>query len=118
MPTTEAATVTLTASGGTVTHTAIIALTINAVATPDFTLSASPTSLSVTQGTSGSSTISTTVSGGFNAAVSLSASGLPAGVTASFSPASFAAPGSGTSTLTLTAIPTATTETPTATLPS
>src|SRR5262249_31288811 len=72
-------------------------------ATADFSVSASPASLSVLQGTSGSSTISTTVSGGFNSAVSLSVSGLPAGVTASFSSTSIAAPGSGSSTLTFTA---------------
>src|SRR5205085_1977843 len=80
-------------------------------ATPDFSLSASPTSLSVTQGSSGSTTISTAVSGGFNSAISLSASALPAGVTASFSPTSIAAPGSGSSTLTFSASATATTGT-------
>jgi hypothetical protein len=42
---------------------------------------------------------------------SLSASGLPTGVTASFNPASIAAPGSGSSTLTLSAASTATTGT-------
>jgi uncharacterized membrane protein len=105
------ANITITATGGSVTHTTTIALTVNSAATPDFTVSASPASVSVTQGTSGSSTISTTVSGGFNSAVSLSASGLPAGVTASFSPASIAAPGSGSSTLTLSASSTATTGT-------
>jgi hypothetical protein len=75
--------------------------------TPAFTLSA-PASASVVQGGSKTAAISTTVSGGFNSAISLSASGLPAGVTASFSPASIAAPGSGSSTLTLTAGSTAT----------
>jgi uncharacterized membrane protein len=109
--TTGTVNVTVTASGGSVTHTATIALTVNAAATPDFTVSAAPSSLTVTQGSSGSSTISTTVSGGFNAAVSLSASGLPTGVTATFSPASIAAPGSGSSTLTLSASTTATTGT-------
>jgi kumamolisin len=78
---------------------------INALAptskTPAFSISASPASLSVVQGSSGSSTISTTVSGGFDAALSLSASGQPSGVTATFSPTSIAAPGSGSSTLTL-----------------
>ncbi len=69
----------------------------------DFSMSASPASLSLVQGTSGTSTISTTVSGGFNAAVSLSASGLPTGTTASFSPTSIAAPGSGSSTMTIIA---------------
>src|SRR5262245_35320980 len=71
--------------------------------TPDFSLSASPTTVSVAQGGTRTTTISTTVSGGFNSAISLSASGLPSGVTAAFSPASIAAPGSGSSTLTFTA---------------
>ena len=69
----------------------------------DFAISDSPTSLTLPQGTAGSSTISTTVSGGFNSAVSLSASGLPTGTTAGFSPSSIAAPGSGSSTMTITA---------------
>jgi hypothetical protein len=103
--------VTVTATGGGLTHNVTIPVTVNAVATPNFTLSASPGSLSVTQGASGSSTISTAVSGGFNSAVTLSASGLPAGVTASFNPTSIAAPGSGSSTLKLTASATATTGT-------
>src|SRR5262249_50418258 len=80
-------------------------------ATPDFAVSASPSSVSVVQGSSATSTVSTTVSGGFNAAVSLSASGLPSGVTASFNPASIAAPGSGSSTLTFSASSTASTGT-------
>jgi subtilase family serine protease len=79
---------------------------INALAptstSPAFMISASPASLSVVQGGSGSSTITTSVSGGFDSAVALSASGLPTGVTVSFSPASIAAPGSGSSTMTLT----------------
>src|SRR5258708_10760033 len=50
--------------------------------TPNFSLSASPASLSVTQGAGGSSTVTVTPSGGFTGSVSLSASGLPAAVTA------------------------------------
>jgi len=73
----------------------------NGAATPDFGISASPTSVSVAQGGSGTSTITTTVSGGFNNAISLSASGAPAGTTVSFSPTSIAAPGSGSSTMTM-----------------
>src|SRR5689334_12050692 len=57
----------------------------------DFTISDSPTSLSLTQGTSGNSTITTSVSGSFNSAVALSATGLPTGATATFSPSSIAA---------------------------
>ena len=107
---------TVTATGGGLTHTATIAVTVSAATSPNFTVSASPASLSLVQGTSGSSSISTTVSGGFNSAISLSASGLPAGVTAAFAPASIAAPGSGTSTLTLTASATATTGSSTVTI--
>jgi subtilase family serine protease len=69
----------------------------------------SPTSVSVAQGASGTSTITTTHAGGFNSSIALSATGQPTGVTASFSPTSIAAPGSGTSTLTLTVASTTTT---------
>lgn len=84
--------------------------------TPDFSLSASPSSVSVARSGSKTATISTSVSGGFNSAISLSASGLPSGVTAAFSPVSIAAPGSGSSTLTFTASSTATTGTSTITI--
>ncbi|HXA19833.1 MAG TPA: Ig-like domain-containing protein [Thermoanaerobaculia bacterium] len=94
-------TVTVTGSGGGTTHTATITLTVTAASIPDFTISDSPPSLSVVQGASGSSTVTTAVSGGFNAAVALTASGLPTGATATFSPASIAAPGSGSSTATI-----------------
>ncbi|HEY0515068.1 MAG TPA: Ig-like domain-containing protein [Thermoanaerobaculia bacterium] len=69
---------------------------------PDFSITTSPSSVSIAQGGSGSATVSTTVSGGFNSTVALSASGQPAGVTVAFSPASIAAPGSGSSTMTIT----------------
>jgi hypothetical protein len=75
--------------------------------TPDFVLSASPGSVSVAQGGSTTSTISTAAAGGFNSAVSLSVSGLPTGVTATLSPSSIAAPGNGSSTLTFNASSTA-----------
>jgi hypothetical protein len=77
------------------------------VSGPNFSLSASPSSLSVTQGTSGSSTITVTPSGGFTGSVSLSTSALPAGVTASFG----TNPTTGSSVLTFTASSTATTGT-------
>jgi len=67
--------------------------------TPDFSISDSPVFVSVPQGSTGGITVSTTVSGDFSNAISLSASGLPSGTTASFSPASISAPGSGSSTL-------------------
>ena len=70
--------------------------------TPDFGISVSPTSTTILQGSSGSATATTTISGGFNAAVALSASGQPSGVTVGFSPTSIAAPGSGSSTVSIT----------------
>lgn len=56
-----------------------------AAATPAFALAASPASLSIVAGKSATSTISITPSGGFSGSVALSVTGLPAGVTASFS---------------------------------
>ncbi len=69
---------------------------------PAFAISASPASVPVVQGSSGTTTIATTVSGGFDSAVALTASGQPTGVTVGFSSSSIAAPGSGSSTMTLT----------------
>jgi kumamolisin len=80
----------------------LITALAGASTTPNFTLSASPTSVSVLQGNSGTSTITTAVLNGFDSAISLTAAGQPTGVTVSFSPTpTIAAPGSGTSTMTL-----------------
>ena len=89
------------------------AIVVNVVSsTTSFTLSASPSSVSIGQGTSGTSTITVTPQNGFNGSVTLSASGLPSGVTAGFSPN----PTTTTSTLTLTASATAATGTSTVTI--
>jgi len=80
--------------------------------TPSFTLSDSPSSLTITQGSSGTSTITVTDIGGFTGSVTLAASGLPSGVTAAFS----TNPTTGTSVLTLTASSTATTGSATVTI--
>src|SRR5271166_3009930 len=69
---------------------------------PSFTISASPSSLSIQQGSKGTSTITATISGGFNSAISLSASGAPLGVAVSFNPQTIPAPGAGSSTMTMT----------------
>jgi hypothetical protein len=116
--TTGTTTVTVTGTSGSTTHTANIALTVNAAATPDFTIGASPSSLSIPQGGNGSSTVSITSLNSFNSATTLSATGLPSGVTAAFStnPVTPPANGSATSTLTLTASGTATTGTTNVTL--
>jgi kumamolisin len=109
-------TITVTGTGGGVTQTSTVSLTVTAAPTPNFTISASPTSVSAAQGNNGTSKITTTVSGGFNSAVALSAKGQPSGVTASFSPTSIPAPGSGTSTVTFTASRSASTGTYTITI--
>jgi subtilase family serine protease len=108
--TTGAATVTITGTSGSLTATTKVALTVNSSASPNFTVSASPASVTVTQGSSGTSTITVTSTGGFNSATTLSASGLPSGVTAAFStnPVTPAANGTATSVLTLTASSSAT----------
>jgi len=97
--------ITVTGSGEGITQQTTVTLTVTASATPNFTISASPTSVSVAPGNNGTSTITTTVSGGFNSAIVLSASGQPSGVTVSFNPTSIAAPGSGTSTMTVAVSP-------------
>jgi hypothetical protein len=124
-PTTGSSVVTFTASStatagtssviiagtsGTLTASTAIALTVTTKVTPSFTLAASPTSLSVTQGSTATDTITVTDVGGFTGSVTLAASGLPSGVTAAFG----ANPATGTSVLTLTASSTATTGGPVA----
>jgi kumamolisin len=101
--------ITITGIGGGVTQTAKITLTVTALPPPAFTISVSPTSVSIDESSSGNVVITTAVSGGFDAAVALSASSLPTGVTGSFSPTSIAAPGSGTSKYTMTVSKTAAT---------
>ena len=102
--TTGPATVTVTGTSGTTTATTTITLTVSAKPIAGFTLSSSPASLTVKQGSSGTDTITVTDTGGFTGSIAFTASGLPSGVTASFSPAS----STSSSVLTLTASGTAT----------
>ena len=83
-------------------YTPIAFLGVTQVSTPNFTLSASPASIGIAQGNQGTSTITTTISGGFNSDISLSASGMPTGTTVSFNPNPIPAPGAGSSTMTIT----------------
>ena len=62
----------------------------------DFSLSASPSSASTTQGGSVSYSVSVGSSGGFGGTVSLSVGGQPAGATSTFTPQTVVAPGSAT----------------------
>jgi len=77
-----------------------------------FTISTSPGSLNITQGSNGTSAVTITPQNGFSGSVNLSASGLPTGVTAAFNPSAATT----SSALTLTASPTATTGTVTVTI--
>ena len=95
-------TITVTGVGGGITHTTTVSLTVTSSSPPDFSISASPSSVTITRGSSGTSKISTTALNGFNSAISLSASGQGSRVTVSFSPNPIAAPGTGSSTMTIT----------------
>jgi subtilase family serine protease len=70
---------------------------------PVFHVTASANSVIVPAASNKSATLSVAVSGGFNAAVSFSITGLPSGVSATFTPATLSAPGSGSSVLKITA---------------
>jgi hypothetical protein len=85
---------------------------VDVVSGAGFSLGASPSSVAIAQGSSGTSTITVTPQNGFSGSVTLSASGLPSGVTAGFAPN----PTTTTSTLTLSASATATTGTSTVTI--
>jgi kumamolisin len=99
--TTGTYTITVTGTSGSTVETTSVALTVTGTS-PAFTVSASPTSITVARGSSGTSTITTAVSGGFNSAITLTASGEGNNQTVTFTPSSIAAPGSGTSTMKVT----------------
>ncbi len=92
--------ITVTGSGGGITQTTTVTLTVTA-SQPSLTVTGNPASLSLAQGTQGTSTITTVIGGGFNGAVALSAVGAPTGTTVSFNPTTIPAPGGGTSTMTI-----------------
>ena len=94
--------VTGTAAAGT--HTATISLTVTSTTgSGSFTVAVSPTAGGLPQGEAGTATVTTKVSGGFSAPISFTATGMESGVTVSFSPNPIAAPGSGTTTMLVTA---------------
>ncbi len=91
----------VTGTSGSITEICTVSLTVGK-APPAFTISASPTTINVARGSSGTSTITTAVSGGFDSAISLSATGYPIGVTITFTPKTIGKPGSGNSTMKVT----------------
>ena len=82
----------------------LIAANAAMIAQADFSISATPSSLSIPQNGQGVSIISTTISGGFNNPISLSASGVPMGVTVSFNPTTISPPGAGSSTMAISVV--------------
>jgi regulation of enolase protein 1 (concanavalin A-like superfamily) len=102
--------VTITGVSGSLTNTTTVSLVVNPQGS--FTIAAAPTGLTVPQGSSGTSTITVALQGGFNGTIRLSAAGLPNGVTASFNPGDTTTG----SSLTLTASATAATGTFTVTV--
>src|SRR5207245_1125641 len=76
-----------------------ISLAVNAPVSDDFSISANPSTLSAIEGQCATSTISTRSDERWARKVSLSASGLPAGATATFRPSAVTAGGSSTLTM-------------------
>jgi hypothetical protein len=91
-------TITITGTSGTLVHTTSVTLVVNGP-TPDFSISASPASQTVTRSSSTSYTVTVAALNGFNGTVNFSVSGLPFRSSGSFNPPSVT--GSGTSTLTV-----------------
>ncbi|HLQ50562.1 MAG TPA: hypothetical protein VK129_03635, partial [Terriglobales bacterium] len=88
---------TITGTSGSLSSSTTVTLGVNMPPPPDFSLTASPSSQTVTAGSGTSYTVTVGALNGFSGSVALSTGSLPAGVTASFNPASVT--GSGTSTL-------------------
>ena len=93
--------ITVTGTSGALSHSASYALTVTAPASPDFTISASPSSLTIHRTGSGSVTITVSSVGGFSGTVSLSATSV-GGVTETFSATSLNVPANGSASATLT----------------
>jgi hypothetical protein len=86
--------ITITGTGVSATHSTTVTLKVSAPVTNDFSISANPASLTVAQGSSGTSTISTGVTSGSAQTVNLSVSGVPSGASATFNSTSVTAGGS------------------------
>ncbi len=90
---------TISGSSGSSSHTIGVSLVV--MPPPDFGLAAAPSSATVTAGGSAGYAVTVSALNGFTGDVSLSVSGLPAGASASFSPATVSG-GAGASQLTVT----------------
>jgi len=90
-------TLTITGTSGALVHSATVTLAVNAAG--DFSIAASPASLTVSRKSSTKFTITVSAINGFSGTVNLSLSGLPKATTYTFTPSSVV--GSGNSNLTI-----------------
>lgn len=90
----------ITGTSGSISHTAGVTLVVTGP--PNFSVSASPSSRSVGQGSGTTYTVSVSALNGFSGTVGFNASGLPSGATPGFNPAQITASGSTTLTITTT----------------
>ncbi len=96
---TPVGTYTLSISGATATLNHSVNVTLNVNSAGDFSLSASPTTLQIPRGGSGSDTITVSALQGFTGTVSLNLSGLPQRTSASWSASTVSGPGSSVLTI-------------------
>ena len=92
--------VTITGTDGTKTHT--ITLTVQVI-NPDYSISASPTSLTINSGSSGISTVTVSPLNGYFGTVQLSYA-VTGGLTATFNPTSISSAGTSTVTVTVPSV--------------
>jgi subtilisin family serine protease len=91
---------TVTGTSGSISHSTPISLVVTPP--PDFSLSASPASVTVLRRQAASYTVSTSAIGGFAGTVALSVTGAPAGTSVGITPNPVATPGSSTVRVTTT----------------
>ena len=96
--------ITITGVSGSTTATTSVPVTI--LGTPTLTIAESATKVEIAQGASGTLQFTTTTGGAFSGAVSLAVSGLPTGVTATWTTGSYTSTADGSMTSTLTLKPT------------
>jgi galactose oxidase len=89
--------ITITGTSGSTSHSTTVTLVVTSSATPDFSISATPPSLTVARGTKGSYTVTVSALNGFNGTVTFSLAGLPANTVLRINPTSVT--GSGSTTL-------------------
>jgi beta-glucanase (GH16 family) len=96
---TGSSTLTITGTSGALSRSTTVGLSVTAASVPDFTIGVSPSTRTVTRGSSTTYTVTIGAVNGFAGTVTFGTSGVPSNTTASFSPPSVT--GSGTTTLTV-----------------